>query len=445
MLTAIKSYAQYNEPYKPQTTRILIVLDGSGSMKDKFGDINRWEAAKEILFKTIDSVQRKNKQVEFGIRIFGHQSKHSEKNCKDSKLEVPFEKLNAKKVKETLSSITPQGWTPIAYSLEQAANDFVGQPNIQNAIILITDGLETCNGDICAAGKALQDKRITLKPYVIGLGLAINEQKFFDCVGKYFDVVDAPQFLEILNATISQSLNPTTTQINLLNAARRPVETDVALTIYDSHTKQMLYNFIHALDSKGLPDTLRLDPKGRYDIVAHTIPPVRKNEIELTAGMHNIIAIETPQGTIKISTPKQAKTVQAIIKQSKTGETLYVQETNTNMKYLAAEYDVEVLTLPRIIYSNISLAPGAVKDIEVPMQGTLNVNASIGGVGGIFLEREGKLERVFEYKQLKAKEIIDLLPGKYVFVYRQANVYEAVYTKKVNFEINAGVTTMLRF
>ena len=441
----IAALAQYNEPYKPQTTKILIVLDGSGSMKDKWGENNRWEAAKEILYKTIDSVQRTNKNVEFGIRIFGHQSTHQEKNCKDSKLEVPFAKLNSKNVKSTLDNITPKGWTPIAYSLEQAAGDFTVQPNVQNAIILITDGLETCNGDICAAGKALHDKRITLRPYVIGLGLAINEQKFFDCVGKYFDVVDAPKFQEVLNATISQSLNPTTLQINLLNSAGRPVETDVELTVYDSYNKQMLYNFIHALDGSGLPDTLRLDPKGKYDFVAHTIPPVRKNEVELTAGIHNIVPIETPQGTIKIITDKRAAIVQAIIKQSKSGETLYVQETNTTLKYLTGIYDIEVLTLPRIIYNNIDLSGGSLKEIEVPMQGTLNVNNALGGVGGIFIEREEKLERVFEFKPLKPKESIQLLPGKYVFVYRQGNVYEAIYTKKVNFEINAGVTTTLRF
>lgn len=440
-----KAIAQYNVPYRPLTPRILIVLDGSGSMKDKWGETTRWEAAKEILYKTIDSIQRANKNVEFGIRIFGHQSKHSEKNCKDSKLEVPFARLNSKKIKEVLDATTPQGWTPIAYSLEQAVSDFTVQPNVQNAIILITDGLETCNGDVCKAGKTLHDKRITLRPYVIGLGLAINEQKFFDCVGKYFDVADAPQFREVLNATISQSLNPTTVQINLLNAAGRPAETDIAISIYDSYSKQLLYNFIHALDSKGLPDTLRLDPKGKYDVVVHTIPQVRKNEVELTAGIHNIIPIETPQGTIKITSDKRAASVLSIIKNSKTSETIYVQEVNTEMKYLTGTYDVQVLTMPRIIVNNIELADGTVKEIEVPLQGALNINAALGGVGGIFKEADGKLERVFEFKPIKPKESIQLLPGKYVFVYRQGNVYEAIYTRKTAFEINSGITTTLRF
>jgi Ca-activated chloride channel family protein len=258
-------------------------------------------------------------------------------------------------------------------------------------------------------------------------------------------VADAPQFREVLNATISQSLNPTTVQINLLNGAGRPVETDIALSVYDSYSKQLLYNFIHALDNNGLPDTLRLDPKGKYDIVAHTIPQVRKNDVELIAGTHNIIPIETPQGTIKIVSDKRATAVQAIIKDSKTNETIYVQEANTEMKYLTGKYDVQVLTLPRIIVNNIELVSGAMKEIEVPLQGTLNINAALGGVGGIFKEVDGKLERVFEFKPIKPKETIQLLPGKYVFVYRQGNVYEAIYTRKTTFEINSGVNTTLRF
>jgi Ca-activated chloride channel homolog len=439
--------AQLSEPYKPQTTRVLIVLDGSGSMKESWGNSNRWETAKELLFKAIDSIQRANKNVEFGIRIFGHQSKHAEKNCKDSKLEVPFGKLNAKYIREILHNTTPQGWTPIAYSLEQAAGDFPSSgTSAHNAIILITDGLETCNGDICQAGKALQEKRITLRPYVIGLGLAQNEKNFFDCVGKFFDVVDAPQFREVLNATISQSINPTTAQINLLNAHGKPVETDVELTIYDHFTKKMLYNFVHALNAQGLPDTLKLDPKGKYDIEVHAIPSVRKNEIELTAGIHNIIPVDVPRGTIKITTPQKSNVnIQAIVKQHATGETIYVQDVNLTMKYLTGVYDVEVLTLPKLVSKNIDLGYGSTKEISVPVPGTLLINSMTTGVGSIYIEQNGVMERIIEFRPMKMKESVQLLPGKYVFVYRQSNVTEALYTKMQNFEINSGFTTTLRF
>jgi Ca-activated chloride channel homolog len=441
------AHAQVNDIYKPQTTRILIVLDWSGSMKDTWNNSTKYETAREILFKTIDSIQKTNRNVEFGIRVFGHQSPKQDRNCKDSKLEVPFGKLNAKYIRDILNNLTPQGWTPIAYSLEQSANDFPSSGNnVHNAIILITDGVETCNGDICAAGKALQEKRIALRPYVIGLGLEQNEKNFFDCVGKFFDVVDAPQFKEVLNVSISQSLNPTSAQINLLNAHGKPVETEIELTIYDHYSKKMLYNFVHALNAQNLPDTILLDPKGKYDIEAHTIPPVKKTDIELVAGIHNIIPVETPQGTIKIVTQQRGTAgVQAIVKKTKTGETIYVQDVNSTMKYLTDVYDVEVLTLPRVIEKNIDLGYGSSKEISVPLPGTLIVNSLLNGVGSIYIDKDGIMERVYEFRPMSSKETIQLLPGKYIFVFRQANAIEAIYTKMQKFEINAGTTTLIRF
>lgn len=440
-------WAQYNESYKPTHYRVLIVLDASGSMKEPWGQSTRWETARQLLSKTIDSLQRVYPKVEFGLRLFGHQSRHSERNCRDSKLEVPFGKLNASNIQEILDKVTPKGWTPIAYSLEQAAQDFVTSGSqAHNAIILITDGLETCNGDICAAGRMLQEKKISLKPYVIGLGLANNEKHFFDCVGKFFDVVDAPQFREALNISITQSLQPTTTQINLLNAQGKPTETDIELTIYDHYNGAILYNLVHTLGPNGLPDTLRLDPKGKYDVQVHSIPSVVKKGIELQAGMHNIISIDVPRGAIRIYTAQKTwLPIQAIIRKHNTGEIVYVQDINTTIKYITGIYDVEVLTLPRLVAKEIDLGYGLTKEVVVPLPGTLTIQCITPGVGSIYIEENSFWKRIFEFRPLNTKETLHLLPGKYIFVYRPANVTESVYTKTQRFEINSGLTTNLKF
>jgi hypothetical protein len=69
----------------------------------------------------------------------------------------------------------------------------------------------------------------------------------------------------------------------------------------------------------------------------------------------------------------------------------------------------------------------------------------MNGVGSIYQEIDGKLERVIEFRPMSSKETIQLLPGKYTFIFRQANVTEAIFTKMQKFEINAGTTTLLRF
>ena len=65
--------AQQSQVYKPSVNRILFVLDVSGSMKEKWGEKTKFETAKELLCKLIDSVEKKNPNVEFAVRAFGYQ------------------------------------------------------------------------------------------------------------------------------------------------------------------------------------------------------------------------------------------------------------------------------------------------------------------------------------------------------------------------------------
>jgi hypothetical protein len=103
------------------------------------------------------------------------------------------------------------------------------------------------------------------------------------------------------------------------------------------------------------------------------------------------------------------------------------------------------LTLPRVIEKNIDLGYGSSKEISVPLPGTLIVNSLLNGVGSIYIDKDGIMERVYEFRPMSSKETIQLLPGKYIFVFRQANAIEAIYTKMQKFEINAGTTTLIRF
>ena len=64
-------------------------------MREDWNGKNKYTIAKQLLYKLIDSVERKNPNVEFAIRGFGFQSPNTQKNCKDSKLLVPFGKNNA--------------------------------------------------------------------------------------------------------------------------------------------------------------------------------------------------------------------------------------------------------------------------------------------------------------------------------------------------------------
>ena len=264
--------SQQAQVYKPTVSRILFVLDGSGSMKQKYDKTSKFETAKQILFKLIDSVEHKNPNVEFAVRVFGFQSPNTMHNCKDSKLLIPFAKNNASKIFGELGHITPQGMSPIAYSIQVGAGDFPDDPHSLNSIVLITDGEETCGGDPCKTSKELLAKKISLKPFIVGLNVDSSAYARYKCMGTFFNTTNEASFYHAVGVIIKQTLNTTTAQINLLDQNGNPTITNIPFTLYDHYTGKIEYNFLHTMNEKGNPDTLYLDPVGVYDLVLHTSP-----------------------------------------------------------------------------------------------------------------------------------------------------------------------------
>ena len=148
-------------------------------------------------------------------------------------------------------------------------------------IVLITDGIEACDGDPCAISRALMKNGIFLKPFIIGLGVAEQYKRDFYCIGNFYDVEDEKDFRTVLGLVLEEAINSTTVQVNLLDVDGEPLETNVNMSLYDSNSGKIKYNFIHTMNFKGIPDTLSIDPSVKYKIVVHTLPKVETDEIEL--------------------------------------------------------------------------------------------------------------------------------------------------------------------
>jgi len=428
-----------------EAKRILILLDGSGSMADPWNGTNKWEVAKKMVVKTIDSIQKADPEVQIGLRVFGHQQPRAAYDCKDSKLEVAITKNAGLLVKNALNRITPQGYTPIAYSLFLAAGDFISIEGT-NSIILITDGIENCEGDPCASSQALRDKKITLKPFVIGLGLTERDKKNFDCIGNFYDAGDEKSFSNAMSIAISQALNITTTQINLLDAFGLPVEKNIEITLYDHLTGEVRYNYVHTPDIKNQPDTLFLNPIGLYDIVVHSTPIVKMNEVELTPGKHNIIGIDVPLGTFYVA--EGSGTIfsekQCVVRNNTTGEIIYVQNFNTKQKYVAGTYDIDILTIPRLRYENYEIKGGIENKIDVPLPGTLSLTSTESKIYSIFVVKQNKLEKIYEGSLSGTTTMISLLPGDYK-IYSRSNIKKyAANTKDISITIKSSKTSIIK-
>ena len=144
-----------------ETTRILFIFDASKSMFGHFGGKPKIDIAQRLLSEAVDSLKNMP-NVRLALRVYGNKSPITPGNqdCEDTHLEVPFGPENVPQIKTILKSTYPKGTTPIAKSLEATINDFTPCSNCKNIVILITDGIEACDGDPCAVSRALRKNNI---------------------------------------------------------------------------------------------------------------------------------------------------------------------------------------------------------------------------------------------------------------------------------------------
>ena len=438
-LFSLLSIAQQKPPEQPkQLTRILFLFDDSQSMIVKWQSNTKFEIAKKLLSEMVDSLQRVD-NLELALRVYGHTKKFPPQDCDDTRLEVPFGRMNSFQIKKKLNEIQPSGTTPIAASLLECGKDFPDDPS-RNIIILITDGIEECNGDPCAVSYALQKKGIVLKPFVIGLGMNKDFAKSFECVGTYYDAAEETSFRTVLSVVISQALNNTTMQVNLLDAYGKPTETNAGMTFYDKLSGAIRYDFVHTMNAKGYPDTLKVDPLSIYNIVVHTLPPVKKDSVKVTPGKHTIVGIETPQGDLllKLDGSTEYRNLQAIVRKHDETKTLHVQSFNLKEKYIVGTYDLEILTLPEMFVNNVEISQSKTTTVEIPKPGIVTLLSNNPGYGSIYVEENNRLKWIYSMDENQTKESVVLQPGKYRVIFRSKNSRESIYTVDKMFRIASG-------
>ena len=430
-------------------TRILFMMDASGSMTNNWSTSNRFKISKTVIAAMADSLQ-KNPNIEMGLRVFGSMSPLSVHDCKDSRIETPIRPNNASNIKLKLNALNAKGITPIAYALEQCAYDFVGSnEKCRNIVILITDGIESCEGNACEVSKRLQQKGIILQPFIIGLGLSTEAAATFDCIGRYDDAQDEIGFRKALKSTMNFILNNTTVQLNLLDEKGKATETNVPVTFYDNAVDIQRYHFIHTLNARGNADTLQIDPINNYNIVVHTTPPIEKKNVSIATNQHNIINIPAAQGELLVTTDGLStyKELACVITKANSEETVDVLTINEKKKYLTGLYDVEILTLPRISIQSTRIAQSELTTIKIPAPGLvtiLNTNA-VPVLGSIFKEKGQSLEWVCDINGNSTTETITLQPGNYRLVYKNKGSKRAMTTRDERFKISSGSSANIRF
>ena len=438
------SLAQNAPPEKPKVTRILFLLDASGSMMAPWEGQPRWTVAKRMLSKMVDSLNA-YPNLELALRVYGHQYPNTEKNCEDSRLEVPFAPRNAAAIKKKLTELKAQGNTPITYSLLQSANDFPTDKVSRNVLLLITDGLESCNADPCKASIALQRKHVFLKPFVIGIGAERDFGKQLECLGPYYNAAEVKTFRTVMNDVIAKTLSKTTVSVNLTDAAGKPVESNVNMTFVNNVTEQPEYNYVHYRDAQGKADVLDIDALQSYDLVINTVPPVRQANIPIKPGTANVLTYKTPQGTLWLQnpplTPNPYGTIRAVVR-SPDRVTVTAGTYGSRQQLLVGNYEVEVLTLPRTV-RRITIKQGQEVAVTYDAPGTLNITTDLKGYGSIYqLNNDESQTWIYDLPQGGSSKInLPMQPGAYRVVFRTKTSIGSKFTDVRNFSIRSGQTS----
>ncbi|MGN1400129.1 MAG: VWA domain-containing protein [Bacillus sp. (in: firmicutes)] len=160
-------------------TNIAILLDASGSMAAKVGGKTKMETAKEAIHKFVSSMPE---GTNVSLRVYGHKGSNNDSDkklsCDNTELIYDLSPYDEADFKDSLDSFKPTGWTPIAKAINETKADFEKvKGNGENIIYVVSDGIETCDGDPVKAAKELHDSNIEAVVNIIGFNVDNEGQK----------------------------------------------------------------------------------------------------------------------------------------------------------------------------------------------------------------------------------------------------------------------------
>jgi len=208
-----------------KTVNIEYILDASGSMLETIQDVRKIDIAKETLSGLVEQLPAGSSEIDLnvGLRVYGHSTvtgESPEERCRDTELEMPISGVDSAGIKKKIAEIQARGWTPIAYSLEQAAGDFLVGGDNDNIIILISDGKETCGGDPCAVAEKIHQAGIKVKINVVGFDIKPEEKAQLECIanvagGKYYSADSAGELNQVLTEVQNNVIKKETTSVRI--------------------------------------------------------------------------------------------------------------------------------------------------------------------------------------------------------------------------------------
>ncbi|AZV77304.1 VWA domain-containing protein [Parasedimentitalea marina] len=147
-----------------EQSRAILVLDGSGSMWGQIDGRAKISIAQDVVGELLKSLPETQ---ELGLTVYGHRRKG---DCSDIETIIIPEVGRHGAIVEAVNSIKPKGKTPMTDAVIAAA-EALRYTEEKASVILVSDGIETCNPDPCAAARALEETGVDFTAHVVGFNI----------------------------------------------------------------------------------------------------------------------------------------------------------------------------------------------------------------------------------------------------------------------------------
>ncbi len=177
-----------------ESANTLFILDASGSMWGQIIGKPKITIAKEVMAKLVPEL---SDNARIGLIAYGHRRKG---DCNDVETLVELTVNDKQAVLKAVNGLNAKGKTPLTRSVNQAIDMLRSEEN-SSTIILVSDGIESCGGDPCAAVKAAKASGVNFILHTVGFGLSKKESAQLQCMaraggGEYFQANNAEELLK---------------------------------------------------------------------------------------------------------------------------------------------------------------------------------------------------------------------------------------------------------
>lgn len=302
----IQTYSQGQKAPSP----ILFIYDASGSMWGQLDGKTKKEIASEVMSTTVNNLPE-NQHV--GLIAYGHRTKG---DCDDIEYMADITNTSKSKITETVKTINPLGKTPLARSVTLAINS-LKENNVKATIILVTDGIESCDGNLCDIVAQAKASGIDFKLHIVGFGLKENETEQLKCAadaggGKYYDASNASALGEGLTEATSATVDKPEGNFSIY-ATKNGEPVDAWVKATEAGTNE-------AVDgSRTYRDSAWVHlPPGKYDIAIRPLEgsdiPGTSITVEIKEGETKHETISFDGGTLEVTATNNGEGWDAVVK-----------------------------------------------------------------------------------------------------------------------------------